>query len=137
MLDKKALRDDFEQVCQLFAQKRGISQLPEKFIWRCIEIPEEGFNVLYARGEVKRYFPLISPAVDDASIKKIGTFSVEAGICIFVYVDGKTYLTKNREVIQALQDSGYEKRDYDVPLSQRGKIKDNEDFAQLWAKLRR
>lgn len=137
MLDKKALRDHFKQVCQLYAQKRGISQLPEKLIWRCIEIPEAGFDVLYARGEVKRYLPLISPAVDDASIKKIGTYSVEAGICIFVYVDGKTYLTKNREVIQALQDLGYQKGDYDVPLSQRGKIKDNEDFAQLWAQLRR
>lgn len=137
MLDKKALRDEFGQICELYAQRRGIRSLPEKLIRRCIEIPEEGFSVLYARGETKMYLPLVSPTIDDSSVRKIGTYSVEAGICIFVYVDGRTYLTKNREVIQTLQDFGYKKEDYEVPLTQWGKIKNNEDFAQLWAKLRR
>ncbi len=137
MFDQNSIRENFEKSCESYSQKRGIRGLSKKLLERCMEIPKEGITIKYGKRFKEVYKALIiSESIDAPMLNYLGGYSINNGYCLFVNADGRTFLTKDPEVIKALENGNYIKRDWFVPLSEEGEIED-EKFSTLWENLTR
>ena len=102
----------------------------------CIAIPPQGANVEkknHNQEEYETIRPITVFLKDGRNL--LGRYNIENGICIFVYRDGTTYLTKSKVVQENLKNGGYI-RDFemDVPFSDGGEFM-NPSMKYRWENL--
>ncbi len=120
--------------CENFSDSHGFLPIDEKFFESCIEIPEKGIAVRHWNWGEDTYYPQVQGYFDVWAASKIGCYDINNGTCIFVYRNGKTYVTRNYETMKALWAAGYVRKSFFVPFSNGEEILDPE-YAQKWASL--
>ena len=100
--------EEFFEDCRKHSSLHGFGELNEEDLMECLEIPYEGAFV-----ETRSFFTRVYPMAYDFSTCKnfIGTFDCFNGYWIFVYFDGKTYITRSKDVIAKLKKVGYVRAD--------------------------
>lgn len=121
---------DFEKDCKKFSFEHHFGAISENLLTKCLKIPECGIEVQHIYWN-KTIYPELCGCIDCVAIDKIGHFNINNGVCIFVYCDGNTYVTRNLDVINALKCNGYETYNFFVPFSN-GEIIKDVVYAQKW-----
>ena len=122
--------------CKETAKRKGIKKIPKKFLNESLIIPAEGVGVSRC-GVYSKYHPMINTQKEILNTEEsncIGTYSYSNRVTIFVYVDGNTYVTKNQEIVNKLQKSGFKETKMFVPFASGEKILDSY-FAERWQRL--
>ena len=107
---------DFITDCEVYSDLCNFSQISKSLLDKCFEIPSTGVHVSTKYGE-SIYYPLIGTSLDSVTTSRIGHFCIKNATCVFVYRNGKTYVTQNWEVVDALSQSGYVLGDLFVPFA--------------------
>lgn len=110
--------DDFVEDCIDYSKEQNIKYLSAKTLKYCIQIPFVGLPVSDKKGQ-KCFYPIIN--IGDAKSKiyeYIGRYYMKNNVVVFVYCNGRTYVTKGKEIIKELQASGYQEKEMAVPLSE-------------------
>ena len=97
----------------------------------CFEIPGGGLITHHLYGDSIVYPVLSSMCFDSTACSWMGTYATNNGTCQFVYCDGKTYVTRNWDVVEALQASGFKRKDRFVPLSN-GEVPTDPRYKNIW-----
>lgn len=114
---EKSTVDDFVSDCCAYCEKHNVGKLNRKTLKKCFEIPESGVRVR-KKGAEKCYYPIIRDDETNCGVVSyIGSFCVHNGVVIFVYRDGKTYVTTGIDIQQELVGAGYTKANMFVPFS--------------------
>lgn len=94
---------NFEKDCISFSERNKIKKIPEEILAHAIEVPSKGLKV----GQ-KMYYPVFQTTIlDKETLPKIGKFVNTEGITIFVYRNGKTFLSSNIDLPGVLPFYGY------------------------------
>ena len=125
----------FLQDCIAYSDEHGIDTLPDEIMENCIVIPESGIEVKKEKFN-DRIYPLLT-CFDCTINHKIATFNENNGIVVFIYYDGRTYVTKGRGILPVLKCKGYRRNEaLFVPLSN-GEIILDPSFRQKWSTIRK
>ncbi len=129
-----ALNARWQQVCDserqwninkeymIHCNERGIKPLSKETLIKCFQMPETGVPVKHIYYETVLYPFSSNKSVDEVK-DLLGHFDVNNGIVVFIYRDGKTYVTKSW-IVSELESKGYTKRGIFVPFSNGEKITD-------------
>lgn len=128
---RKSLREEFLEDCKGFCKKNGIKSIDPKLVAMCFEIPGGGLITHHLYGDSIVYPVLSSMCFDSTACSWMGTYATNNGTCQFVYCDGKTYVTRNWDVVEALQASGFKRKDRFVPLSN-GEVPTDPRYKNIW-----
>lgn len=109
---------EFLDECTRYCDKHNIGKIQAEMLERCLKIPMKGIKVKN-NGVLQRVYPLLnSGCLDSVAESIIGHFACSNGVIVFVYRDGKTYLSRDSNIILKLKELGYlESRGVTVPLS--------------------
>lgn len=108
---------DFVNDCNAFCDKNEIGTIDEKYFDKCFEMPETGVPVKHPCWE-ETYYPAITGSfLDCVAVDKLGKYTYNNGTIAFVYRDGKTYVTRDYNVLGALRAAGYKEGSLFVPFS--------------------
>ena len=113
-----AYRDDgmFSTACERYCDRHGFGRLEYKTLENCLVIPNCGIWVDHPSFS-DRYDPLIDEDSTVVAVKNlICTFCYNKGVTIFVYRDGRTYVTKGEKILEELIDAGYNEAGLYVPF---------------------
>ena len=125
----------FLKDCIAYSDEHGIDTLPDEIMENCIVIPESGIEVKKEKFN-DRIYPLLT-CFDCTINHKIATFNENNGIVVFIYYDGRTYVTKGRGILPVLKCKGYRRNEaLFVPLSN-GEIILDPSFRQKWSTIRK
>lgn len=115
---KEQIELDFVKECQAYANKHFYEKIDSKLLELCMQVPAEGLDV-ENNGKINTYLPQLNTTslLDEYYAKKIGKYNVQGGVCVFVYIDGKTYVTRNWLVVKALVSAGFKRANLDIPLA--------------------
>lgn len=128
--------DDLIEDCITYSDKNGIGKLKEETLKNCIELPFMGIAVIGVNYETC-YYPVLNIGRGEKEIEcYVGKYNIEDQTVMFVYCDGKTYLTKGYGIIRELKHAGYTEKNMLVPLAHGEKIKDKE-LQKRWEAIRR
>ena len=128
---RKSQREEFLEECRSFCQKNGIGSIDSKLVAMCLEIPGSGLAMHHLYGDTFAYPVLSSQCFDSVACSWMGTYATNNGTCQFVYCDGKTYVTRNWDVVDALKAAGYKRKERFVPLSN-GEVPTDPGYKNLW-----
>lgn len=160
---KRVLEAEFIGECEAFCDTNNIRKLSDEILEKCLEIPKDGIaisidtarnehnpHVVGFRGvlandpERKKmkthktvYYPEIKITgehFNNRVARKLGTYCTNNGKVVFVYRNGKTYVSKFYDVVKALQEAGYIKVPMLVPLSH-GEVITDPDLKAKWDSL--
>ncbi len=121
---RQSYEADFVSDCEAYCDKRHIGPISEEALANCFEMPENGVWVKHPYFE-DYYYPIIkSTCFDCTAASSIGRFCTNNGTLVFVYRDGKTYVTKDYKILEELRAAGYTKSNLFVPFSNGEQIQD-------------
>lgn len=103
--------------CEEFSNRRGYLAISDELLDRCFEIPSSGVKVSHPDWNRTYYPEITSENFDKVHSKVLGHYNTKNGVCVFVYKNGKTYVTRNWAAIRAIRESGYKKSNLTVPFS--------------------
>ena len=115
--------------CETYADLHGFKQISANLLSNCLEIPMEGIHT-------STFHHVCMPVATSLYRvpKEIGTYSCFDNVCLFVYRNGKTYVTPNAAVPLALKEAGYRKGNRGVPFVC-GEIIQDYHYYTLWKDL--
>ena len=123
---REAQEDDFAAECVAYANEVGIGEISSYYLKNCFEIPAAGVVVDFPTYSA-RYHPVISAfMLDMMPFEKIGRYCKNNGKVVFVYQNGKTYVTKGYKIVDELIAAGYKEESTCVPFSRGEVIRDPE-----------
>ena len=126
-LREKASRsyaEDFVEDCVSYCDEHHIGTISDETLQNCFEMPSSGVKVKHHYFE-DCYYPIItSTCLDCTAINNIGHFCTNNGKVLFVYRDGKTYVTKGYDILEELRAAGYSESGLFVPFSNGEQILD-------------
>lgn len=127
---------EFVDDCNKFCDEHEFGSIEHKLIEKCFEIPKFGVHVRQVSGENIFYYPaIIRTYLDYTAVEKLGKYSIKNDVIAFVYRDGKTYVTPDKEVLKAIREAGFiEEEDMIVPFANGEEIQDR-GYANLWKKI--
>lgn len=125
---------DFIADCNKFADEHGFKTIEETLFEKCFEMPAKGVEVEHLNFRDTYYPAITGTFLDCVASDRIGRYCTNNGTCVFIYRDGKTYVTRSREVMDALYDAGYVEGGLFVPFSNGERIKDAV-YAQQWQRV--
>lgn len=135
-LKKKAHEElicEFSSDCEKFSDEHGFAVLAESLMAKCFEIPLDGVQIQYRRSKSIYYPEITELCLNRIAVNKIGHYHISNGTCVFVYRNGKTYVTRSGEVVMALCKGGYTEIPLFVPFSSEETIIDP-IYAEQWKK---
>lgn len=161
----RVLEMEFISECEEYSDDNHIGRLSDEIFKDCLEVPKEGIpisfeidgkthlnyvmglmGVLSGEPHMKRmqsyksiYYPEIKIGgqhFNNRVAQKLGTYCTNNGKIVFVYRNGKTYVSKFYEVEKALQQAGYIKVNMLVPLSS-GEVITDPELKAKWDSLDR
>ncbi len=128
--------EDLMEDCITYSDENGIGKLQEETLKNCMELPFMGLAVIGINYETC-YYPILNVGRGEKEIAEyVGKYNIEDQTVMFVYRDGKTYLTKGHGIIRELKKAGYIEKSMLVPLAHGEKIKD-EELQERWEAIRR
>lgn len=135
-LANEANTEDFVNECINYCDNHGIGAISQQYLDNCFIMPKTGVRV--KRYEYENiYYPIINDdCLSCVAIEKLGTYCTNNGVVIFVYRDGKTYVTKGYKIISELEDAGYKKKGLFVPFSNWERIEDSY-LAARWEQIKK
>ncbi len=123
--NQNAQDEKFSRACESYCDKHGFGRLGHKTLENCLVIPRFGIWVDHPFFTDK-YSPLIDSDSPGVAVKSlIGTYCYNKGVTIFVYRDGRTYVTKGKTIIDELVDAGYQEAGLYVPFCNGEVIRDS------------
>lgn len=126
---------DFVADCNDFSDKHGFGVLDEEIMKKkCFEMPVTGVHVEHPFYTTVLYPAIKGTCLDCVAATKIGHYCTNNSTCVFVYRDGKTYVTRSWEVVTALSKCGYKEGSLFVPFSNGETIQDPE-YATKWERV--
>lgn len=120
---KKINEADFVSDCQAYCDELHIGSISNEILKNCFEMPEIGVRVKHLYFE-DVYYPVMNYRFFDYHCNNLGKYSYNNGLVLFVYRNGKTYVTKGYKIIKELRAAGYTESDIFVPFSNGEKILD-------------
>lgn len=121
---KESYKREFVEDCEKWCDKHFIGALSDKTLENCFEMPTDGVKVKHLYFE-DCYYPAIQNfCLDCTAVDKLGKYCTNNGRVIFVYRDGKTYVTKGYHILDELRAAGYTKAGLFVPFSNGEEILD-------------
>ena len=123
---KERLEDElFIQECVHYSDEHGIGILDEKTLERCLQLPNTGVLIKHLHYE-KRIYPVFANHCFDCyhNQEMIGTYGINNGKVVFVYRDGRTFVTRGYQIIDELCAAGYKNANLYVPFSNGEQIQD-------------
>lgn len=94
---------NFETDCLRFSDYNSIKELPSELLITSTEVPNSGLKF-----GMRMYYPVFSTTVlDKYTTSLIGKFYHHDGTTVFVYRDGKTYVSQNLDLPEVLPFYGY------------------------------
>lgn len=127
-LQRKAFQDSkafFREECSLFCDDNNIGSLSDSILKNCFQMPDAGMTIEYPSHATDCYVPIINISfLDDFALQLLGKYSFSNGLVVFVYRDGKTYVTKGYKILDELRSAGYTEHRIYVPFSNGEKIQD-------------
>jgi hypothetical protein len=121
---EQSYKSDFVSDCESWCDKHDIGKISEDSLRYCLLMPENGVPVRRLRFE-DRYYPVVNNTyVDCTVVNSLGKFCTNNGICVFVYRDGNTYISKGYGIVGELKSAGYVESGIFVPFSNGEKITD-------------
>lgn len=134
LLEEEEYFEEFQS--QIFKSISGTlktKNVPEKLIKKSLIVSQLGI-LLDVGLDIKTYYPVIKNSYfDPVILRKIGIFSEKFGICVYVNEEGKTYITKNEEVIKWIAEN-YQESNIEIPEISTDTIIDVE-IRELWNNL--
>ena len=125
------LEEEFVKNCEAYSDKHGFKCISANLLSKCLEIPMEGIPTSTF------HYVCLPVATSFYSVpKEIGTYSTFENVCLFVYRDGKTYVTPNAAVPLALKEAGYYRGNRGVPFVC-GEIIQDYHYYKLWKELQK
>lgn len=131
---KNEYEEEFTEECITYCEEHGIGELAEETLSKCLQIPKTGVLAKRFNFESVYYPAITSTILDCVGIDRIGSFCYNNGKVVFVYRDGKTYVTKGYKILNLLREAGYKEKGLFVPFSNGEQILDP-DLAAKWASL--
>ena len=117
-------RKQFERDSEVWCDEHHIGSIDEHLLESCLKVPHGGIPVEDG-GVYSTYYPRLNETcLDLVAISCLGSYSYNAGRVAFIYRDGHTYLSKNPSVMDVLEEAGYRRGNFLVPLSGSEKITD-------------
>lgn len=114
---EESWRNAFVEDCKKYCASKGIKAISDENMEKCFKMPEKGVEVEHIYFKTT-YYPVINSTVlDCVAIDKLGTYNMNNGKVVFVYIDGKTYVTKGYKIIDELREAGYKEGELFVPFS--------------------
>ena len=120
----EARKLDFISDCNDYCDKHGIGAISEESLKNCFQMPENGVAVTHLYFDNTYYPQLNTTCLDCVAIDKLGKFCGNNGRVVFVYRDGKTYVTKGYRIMHELRAAGYQEAGLFVPFSNGETIQD-------------
>ncbi len=121
---RQSYEDDFVEDCVSYCTANNIGTISEETLQNCFEIPSTGVRVKHIYFE-DCYYPIINyNCLDCIAIGKLGHFCTNNGKVVFVYRNGKTYVTKGYKILNELRAAGYTESGLFVPFSNGEQIQD-------------
>ena len=100
-------------------------------------VHNQNFFWFYTLKFILSTYPVITQfKLDTLARDSLGTYYMNNGIVVFVYRDGRTYVTKGYKVIQYLNNAGYRERCMFVPFSNGEEIM-HDAFRAKWEAIRK
>lgn len=122
--------------CIKYAEKKGYGSIEEWILEEyCFEVPTEGVEVERIDGSHFTHYPAIRYIKNNSILGKIGLYSIRNGICAFVYIDGKTYVTCHNFVAEELKEKGFKSGFLWVPFSDRSEKIVDFQHSTKWEKI--
>lgn len=107
----------FVEDCNDYCDKHHIGALSEDTLRNCFQMPTTGVQVKHHHFD-DCYYPIINNfCLDCNAVDRIGKFCTNNGRVVFVYRDGKTYVTKGYKITAELRVAGYSESRLFVPFS--------------------
>lgn len=125
---------DFVSDCERISDEAGYRPLSEELLSKCFEMPVSGVQVKHPCWDATFYPEITGECIDCTVADKLGHYNTNNGVCVFVYRNGKTYVTRNWDVVQALRENGYREKGLHVPFSNLETILDA-SYAKQWASI--
>lgn len=126
--------EEFTYECIEYCDKVNIGSIDDSLLEKCFEIPEEGLMVQFPDSIAT--IPPVSHKYWNIFVKNLGHYKYHNDVYVFVYRNGKTYVTCCYDVILALRKAGYQcNHDMYVPLSNGEKIIDIK-YSKKWEKVK-
>ena len=133
--EASALRsEEFTYECIEYCDSVNIGSIDDSLLEKCFKIPEEGLIVQFpdSMGNLKP----VSHQNWGLFLRQLGHYNTNKDTYVFVYRDGKTYVTRCYDVVLALKKAGYQPNfNMYVPLSNGEKIIDTKYDIQ-WKKVK-
>ena len=134
-MEKNERKERFISTCEGYADKHGYLSIADNLLKDCcLQIPEDGVHVVKFQNSDVYYPEIKEMAFGSTATNLIGKYCVDKGVCSFVYRDGNTYVTKNTNVISALQAAGYRLGSLHVPFIN-GEIITDSLQAEIWKRI--
>ena len=114
---------EFTDDCIKYCDQHGFGTISDETLSNCFEMPANGVAVKHLYYE-ETYYPAISRCLDCVAVDRIGRFCTNNGRVVFVYRNGKTYVTKGYKILSELRAAGYKESGLFVPFSNGEVIQD-------------
>ena len=133
---RKSHEEEFIEDCSKYCDEHNIGILDEDILTNCFIMPTTGVRVKHLHFE-NVYYPVItSTCLDCIAVDHLGTYCTNNGKVVFVYRDGKTYVTKGYKILEKLRAAGYKEKSLFVPLSNGEQIIDPV-LAEQWEMIKK
>lgn len=114
---KQSQQEQLLEDCAEYCKKNGIGEISDELLEQAMQIPAIGMKTHHPIDGTKIYTPIGGCFFDSVFANYMGTYDTNNGVCIFLCGDGKTYITKSRNAVNALEAAGYRRKKQIVPLS--------------------
>ncbi len=131
---KKEIKTDFTKKCINYSNQKGYLPINKFLLSNCLQIPENGIKVTHPFYNITIKEELTYENFDLNYNEKLGHFSIKNDVCIFIYRNGKTYITKSKIIQKTLKEAGYIEGNLFVPLINNEQILD-ERLQKKWNKI--
>ena len=112
---RRTFEEEFLEECHSYCDSHGIKDLSNEVLRKCFEMPESGIMVKHLHYQAV-YYPIL--VNNQFNPEKMGVFTCNNGLLVFVNRDGRTYVGKSKRVEKDLIAAGYrETNDLFVPFS--------------------
>lgn len=124
-MQERLSKECFVQDCIDYCDKHYIGTLDENILARCFELPDSGVHVKHLYYE-NWIYPIFAGHYFDCGHlpQMLGTFCSNNGRVVFIYRDGRTFVTKGYKIIEDLIAAGYKEGSLFVPFSNGEEIQD-------------
>lgn len=126
--------EEFVEDCISYCDEHHIGTISDEILGNCFEMPATGVKVKHFYYE-SCYYPIINnDCLDCIAAENIGHFCTNNGKVVFVYRNGKTYVTKGYKILNELRAAGYTEAGLFVPFSNGEQILD-ENLRARWESI--